>query len=68
MIFVTASHQIGLDTRGFRGQEGREQAETRTLLVYAAHWHIKCNVGLMSQAVSRTQIWVRARMLGYSLN
>ena len=51
-----------------RGGEGRERAETRTLLVYAAHWPAKCNVGLMSQAVSRTQIWVRARMPGYSLH
>ena len=40
-LFVTASHQIGLDTRsiiwgsiimGFRGGEGRAQAEARTLL------------------------------------
>ena len=42
MIFVTASHQTGLDTRlkarrpikvGIKEREGRERAETRTLLV-----------------------------------
>ena len=41
-VFVAASHQTGLDTRskarrpikvGIRGREGRERAETRTLLV-----------------------------------
>ena len=45
-LFVAASHQTRLDTRskvrrpikvGIKGGEGREQAETRTLLVCAAH-------------------------------
>ena len=40
----------------------------RTLLVCAAHRPTKCNVCLMQQAVSRIQIWIRARMPGYSLN
>ena len=53
---------------GWRGGEGRERVEARTLLVYAANWPIKCNVGLMSQAVSWTKIWARARMPGYSLD
>ena len=53
---------------GFRGGKGLERAETRTLLVCAAHRPTKCNVGLMRQAVSRIQIWIRARMPGYSLN
>ena len=34
----------------FRGGEGRALAEARTLLVCAAHWPTKCNVGLMSRA------------------
>ena len=46
-VFVAASHQTRLDTRskarrpikvGIKGREGRERAETRTLLVSAAHW------------------------------
>ena len=53
---------------GQRGEEGRERAETRNLLVCAAHRPTKCNVGVMSQAVSRIHIWIRARMLGYGLN
>ena len=45
-IFVAASHQTRLDTRskarrpikvGIKGRGGRERAETRTLLVCAAH-------------------------------
>ena len=76
-LFVTASHQTGLDTRskarrpikvGIRGREDRERVETRTLLVYAAHRLTWCNVNLMRQAVSRTQMWVQARMPGYGLN
>ena len=53
---------------GWKGGEGRERAETRTLLVYAAHRLTWCNVSLVRQAVSRTQMWVRARMPGYGLN
>ena len=53
---------------GWRGGEGRERTETQTLLVCEAHWPTKCNVGLMRQAVSRIQIWIRARMPGYSIN
>ena len=46
VVFVAASHQTRLDTRskarrpikvGIKGREGREGAETRTLLVSAAH-------------------------------
>ena len=54
------------DKSGDKG-EG-ERAETRTLLICAAHRPTKCNVALMRQAVSRIQIWIRARMTGYSLN
>ena len=45
-VFVAASHQTRLDTRskarrpikvGIKGRGGRERAETRTLLVCAAH-------------------------------
>ena len=45
-LFVAASHQTGLDTRskarrpikvGIKGRGGQERAETRTLLVCAAH-------------------------------
>ena len=76
-LFVAASHQTGLDTRsktrrpikvGIRRRVGRERVETRTLLVCAAHRLTWCNVSLMRQAVSRTQMWVRARMPGYGLN
>ena len=75
-LFVAASHQTGLDTRskarrpikvGIKGGGYRKRAETRTLLVYAAYC-TKCNVGLISQAVPRTHIWVRARIPGYGLN
>ena len=77
MIFVAASHQTGLDTRSKarrpikvgikrRGRSGTSEAWT--LLVCAAHRPTKCNVGLMRQAVSRIQIWIRARMPGYSFN
>ena len=69
-LFVAASHQIGLDTRSKARKpiKGRERAETRTLLVYAAHRLTWCNVSQMRQAVSRTQMWVRAHMLGYGFN
>ena len=76
-LFVAASHQTGLDTRskarrpikvGIREREGWERVETRNLLVFAAHRLTWCNVSLMRQAVSRTQMWVRARILGYGLN
>ena len=75
-LFVAASHQTGLDTKSkaqrpikveIKGEEGRERTETRTLLVCAAHRPTKCNVSQMSQAVSRIQIWIQARMPGYSL-
>ena len=77
IVFVAASHQTRLDTKskarrpikvGIRGREGRERVETRTLLVCAAHRLTWCNVSLMRQAVSQTQMWVRARMPGYGLN
>ena len=74
-LSVAASHQTGLDTWskarrqikvGIKGGgEGREGAETRTLPVYAAHQLTWCNVSMMRQAVSRTQMWVRVRMPGY---
>ena len=76
-IFVAASNQTRLDTRskarrpikvGIKGGEGRERAETRTLLVNAAHRLTWCNVSLMRQAVSRTQMWVLERMPVYGLN
>ena len=76
-LFVAASHKTGLDTRskarrpikvGIRGREGRERVETRTLLVNVANRLTWCNVSLMRQAVSRTQMWVRARVPGYGLN
>ena len=53
-------HKVN-DYSGDLGEgEGQAQAEAWTLLVYAAHWPTKCNVGLISQAVSQTQIWVQA--------
>ena len=73
-LFVAASHQTGLDKSpkaikvGIKEGKGRERAETRTLRVYAAHRLTWYNVSLMRQAVSRTQMWVRARMPGYGLN
>ena len=52
---------------GQRGERCRERAETRTLLFYAAHRLTWYNVSLMRQSVSRTQMWVRARMPVYGL-
>ena len=58
-VFVSASHQTGLDTRwmiwrsiivGIRRKEGRAPAEAQTLLDYAGHRPTKCNVGLISLA------------------
>ena len=53
-IFVTASHQTGLDTRsiivGFWGEDARVPAEAWDLLDYAGHQPTLCNVGLMSLA------------------
>ena len=74
MIFVTASHQTGLETRSKArrsiklGIKGRGRSETSRDSIPAGHWPTKCNVGLMSQAVSQTQIWVRTRMPDYDLN
>ena len=77
LIFVATSHQTRLDTRskarrpikvGIKGGGGRERTETWTLLVYATHWLTWCNVSPIRQAVSRTQMWVRARMPVYGLN
>ena len=76
-LFVAASHQTRLDTGskaqrpikvGIKGRGGRERVETQTLLVYAAHRLTWCNVSLMRQAVSRTQMWVQACMPVYALN
>ena len=76
-ILFAASHQTRLDKRsktrrpikvGIKGRGGRERIETRTLLVCAAHRLTYCNVSLMSQVVSRTQMWVRARMPVRGLN
>ena len=70
-LFVAVSHQTGLDTRskawrpikvGIKGGGDRERADTRTLLVYAAHRLTWCNMSLLSQVVSRTQMCVWARM------
>ena len=64
-IFANVSHQTRLDIRSkarrpikveIKGRGDRERAETRTLLVYAAHRLTWCNVSVMSQAVSRTQM------------
>ena len=77
VIFVAASNQTRLDTRskarrpikgGDKGRGGQKRAEARALLVYAAHRLTWCNVSVMRQAVSRTQMWVRARMPVYGLN
>ena len=76
VVFANVSNQTRLDTRSkarrpikvrIKGR-GRERAETRTLLVYVTHQLTWCNVSLMSQAVSRNQTWVRARIPGYGLN
>ena len=56
------------DYSGDLAGAGRAWAEARTLLVCAAHRPTTCNVGLMSQAVSWSQIWVQARMPSYSFN
>ena len=63
-------HKVNKQKADYRGDlgEGRARVEARTLLVYAAHWPIKWNMGLMSQAVSQTKICAWARMPGYSLN
>ena len=59
-IFVTASHQTGLDTRSKArrpikvGIKGRGRLGTSRDSNPASHWPTKCNVDLMSQAVSRT--------------
>ena len=56
-LFVSASHQTGLDTRsmtrrsiivGIRGLDGRVWAVARALLNYAGHRPSLCNMGLMS--------------------
>ena len=76
-LFVAASHQTRLDTwskarRPIKvGIKGRGRSGTNrdsNPAIYAAHRLTWCNVSLMRQAVSRTQMWVRARMLGYGLN
>ena len=60
MIFVTASHQTGLDTRSKArrpikvGIKGRRRSETSRDSNPASHWPTKFNVGRMKQAVSRT--------------
>ena len=50
------------------GINGRGRSGTSRDSNPADHWPTKCNVGLMSLAVSQIQIWIRARMSGYSLN
>ena len=76
-LFVAAPHQTRLDTRsndrrpikvGIKKRGGRERAETRNLLVNAAHRITWCNVSLMRRAVSRTQMLVRPRIPVYGLN
>ena len=60
MIFVTVSHQTGLDTRPKArrpikvGIKGRGRSGTSRDSNPASHWPTKYNVALMSQAVSRT--------------
>ena len=60
MIFVAASQQTGLDTMSKSqrpikvGIKGRGRSRTSRDSNPASHWPTKCNVGLMSQAVSRT--------------
>ena len=60
LIFVAATHQTGLETRSKArgpikvGIKGRGRSGTSRDSNPASHWPTKCNVGLMSQAVSRT--------------
>ena len=69
VIQINGEYTIEINSSwGFQRGKGWAQAEARTLLIYAAHWPTHCNMSLMSQAVSWTQIWVQARMPGYSLN
>ena len=61
LLFVTASHQTGPDTRsmiigGFRRGEGQARADARTQQVYAGHRPTLCNVGLMSLAGLRPSL------------
>ena len=59
-IFVADSHQTGLDTRSNTqrlikvGIEGRGRSGMSQDSNPAGHWPTKCNMGLMSQAVSQT--------------
>ena len=76
-VFVAASHQTRLDTRSKarrpikvgikgRGRSGTSRdSNPACLCCSSAHL---CNVSLMRQAVSRTQMWVRARMPVCGLN
>ena len=75
-IFVSASHQTGLDIRlmtrrsiivGIRGGGGRVGAEARALLDYAGH-RPTMQCGPDKPSWTWTQNWVQARMPDYSLN
>ena len=64
-IFASVSHQTRLDTRSKarrpikEGIKGRGRSGTSRNSNPAAHPLTWCNVSQMSQAVSRTQMWVR---------
>ena len=64
-IFAIVSHQTRLDTRskarrpikvGIKGRGGRKRAETRTLLVYAAHQLTWCNGSLMASSFTNPNV------------
>ena len=76
-IFVSASHQTGLDTRsmtqrsiivGIRRGDNLSGAEAQAQLVYASHRPISCDVGPDVLSRTWTQIWAQAWMSDYSLN
>ena len=57
IIFISASHQIGFDTRNFyrwdfRERGGRSRVSGYVLLDYADHSLTGCNVSLVTQLVT----------------
>ena len=77
LIFANVSHQTRLDTRskarrpikvGIKGGKRSGTGRYSNPAGLCCSWLTWCNVSLMRQAVSLTQMWVRARMPVYGLN